>query len=234
VREKIVRHVDGRAVRYTSHRWMTLASLRARAAAVQRALPGRSMVYGSVARGDVRDGSDVDVVLVDGAPSFAVELSLESRFHIVERRITLASPSSVPKAHVVLDEGSTVSWPLLAPSEREEAFHAFGGWLDAAAAGPRDRVPGVSKRLLLVEPTPEGHVESSVVGSEVAVARRLRVPLDVVLERVRVLGRRDRVGRTGVFKSVPVPDGESLEQALDGMGATSPAVRHQLQRRQGP
>jgi hypothetical protein len=57
------------------------------------------------------------------------------------------------------------------------------------------------------------------------------VPLDIVLERVRVLGRRDRVGRTGVFRSVPVQDGESFEQALEGMGAASPEVRHQLQRR---
>jgi len=223
--------VGGRAVRYTEDRWATLTSLRARAAAVQRALPGRSMVYGSVARGDVRVGSDVDVVLVDGAPSFVVELALGSRFHIRERRITLASPSSVPKAHIVLDEGSTVTWPLLAPTPREEAFHAFGGWIDATTARPRERVPGVTKRLLLVEPVPEGHVETSVVGSEAAVARLLDVPIDIVLERVRVLGRRDRVGRTGVFRSLPVPDGESFEQALEGMGASSPEVRHQLQRR---
>ena len=231
VREKVVRHVDGREVVYAPRRWELLSLLRARAAAVQRALPARCMVYGSVARGDVRASSDVDVVMVDSAPSYAVELALLSRFHVVERRVTLASPSSVPKAHVVLGDGSSVGWPLLPPTEREEGFYAFGGWIDAASAAPRERVPGVSKRLLLIEPTAEGHIESSVVGAEVSVARRLGVPLDVVEERVRVLGRRDRIGRTGVFRSVPVPDGESFEQALEALGASEPAVRHQIGRR---
>ena len=233
VREKVVRHVDGREVVYAPNRWELLGALRARASAVQRALGARSMVYGSVARGDVRATSDVDVVMVEPAPSFAVELGLASRFHVLERRVTLASPSSVPKAHVELAEGATVSWPLLAPTPREEGFYAFGGWMDATAAAPRERVPGVSKRLLLVEPTAAGHVESSVVGAEVEVARRLGVPLDVVEERVRVLGRRDRVGRTGVFRSVPVREGESFEQALEELGAAEPAVRHQIGRRGG-
>jgi len=228
-----VRHVDGREVVYTARRWELLEALRARAAAVQRALPARSMCYGSVARGDVSATSDVDVVMVEAVPSYAVELGLSSRFHVVERRVTLASPSSVPKARIELGDGSAVSWPLLAPTPREEGFYAFGGCIDAASAAPRERVPGVSKRLLLVEPTPGGHIESSVVGAEVGVARRLGVPRDVVEERVRVLGRRDRIGRTGVFRSVPVREGESFEQALGALGATEPAVRHQIGRRGG-
>lgn len=231
MREKVERHVDGREVVYDEARWELLESLRTRASALQRAIPTRSMVYGSLARGDVHPASDIDVVVVDPLDSFQVELGVADAFHITERRLTIASPGSVPKANIHLVDGATVSWPLLPPSEREEAFYAFGGWMDVASSGPRERAPGVSKRLLLIEPGDRGHVESSVVGAEVEVARRLDVPMEIVIERVRVLRRRDRIGRTGVFRSVALEEGQSFEQLLDRMADTTPAVRRQLRRR---
>ncbi len=231
MKEKVERHVSGRPVEYDDRRWELLATLRERAAAVQRAMTTESLVYGSVARGDVGPTSDVDIVLLGDVPSYTVELALDATFHVLERRITIASPNSVPKASITLDEGTNVSWPLLPPSEREEDFYRFGGAIDAVAAGPRERVPGVSKRLLLVEPIEEGHLETSVVGVEVDVARRLDLPVDVVMERVRVLTRRDAIGRTGVFRSVPVEDGVTFEQALGSMADTTPAVRRQFRYR---
>ncbi len=233
MREKVEQHVDGRKVVYDGKRWDLLLRLRSRAAEVQRALPFRTMVYGSVARGDVHEGSDVDIIVLEALPSYQIELALSRGFHVLERRLTMATPNATPKAHISLEDGTTVSWPLLSPSERESAFYAFGGWLDAASVGPRERVPGVSKRLLLVRPTPEGHVESSVVGAEVEVARHLSVPVDIVRERVRVLTRRDRVGRTGVFRSEPLDDGQTFEQLLESMADRSPAIRRQLRHR-GP
>jgi predicted nucleotidyltransferase len=231
VREKVERHVSGREVKYDEARWTLLEGLRDRAVEVQRSLPVDSLVYGSVARGDVHPGSDVDIVLLDPATSFEVELALEGVGHPVDRSITVASPGSVPKANIDLDDGTHVGWPLLTPRERESNFYRFGGSLDALGSGPRDRVPGVSKRLLLIEPTDLGHIESSVVGSEVDAAKVLGLPLDVVSERVRVLGRRDSVGRTGIFRSVPVGEGATFEQVLDALVDSNPAIRRQLRYR---
>jgi predicted nucleotidyltransferase len=231
VKEKVERHVSGRLVEYSEARWALLEGLRERAVTVQDALPTDSLVYGSVARGDVVPGSDIDVVLMGEVTSYAVELALGSDLRGSERRITIASPNSVPKAIIELGQGTSVSWPLLPPTEREEEFYRFGGAIDAAGTRSGERVAGVSKRLLLVEPGEEGHLETSVPGLEVDVARRLGVPLDVVDERVRVLTRRDAIGRTGVFRSVSVGEGMTFEQALDAMAYTTPAVRRQLRLR---
>jgi predicted nucleotidyltransferase len=70
-----------------------------------------------------------------------------------------------------------------------------------------------------------------VVGVEVDVARTLGLQLDVILERVRVLSRRDAVGRTGVFRSVAVPEGETFEQVLMALADSTPAIRRQLRYR---
>ena len=234
MREKVERHVAGRRVVYDEGRWTRLEELRERAASVQRVIPGDSLTYGSVARGDVGPGSDVDVVVLDPVPSYSIELALGEGFTIAERRLTIASPNSVPKANVELTDGSTVSWPLLPQRYREEGFYRFGGAIDAASDPPGLRVPGVSKRLLLIEPIPEGHRETSVVGSEVETSRVLDLSLDVVEERVRVLSRRDRVGRTGVFRSIVLDEGATFEQELASLSDTNPAVRRQVRYRGGP
>jgi predicted nucleotidyltransferase len=233
VREKVERHVSGRLVKYDDGRWDLLAELRERATKVQSVLPTESLVYGSVARGDVTPTSDVDIILLDPVASYAVELALDPQFHVAERRLTMASPNSVPKASITLGDGTVVSWPLLSPKDREADFYGFGGALDATSVGPRDRVPGVSKRLLLVVPVGEGHEETSVLGAEVETARVLGLPMDIINERVRVLSRRDQVGRTGVFKSMVVDEGVTFEQLLDSMADGDPAVRRQVRDRRG-
>lgn len=234
MREKVERHVSDRRVVYDERRWTLLEELRQRAASVQRVIPGNSLTYGSVARGDVTPASDVDVVLIDPVPSYAIELALSDGFTVAERRLTIASPNSVPKANIELTDGTNVSWPLLPQRDREEGFYSFGGAIDATSAPPRQRVPGVSKRLLLVEPDVEGHRETSVIGAEVEASRALGLSLDVVAERVRVLSRRDRIGRTGVFMSIVLDEGTTFEQELGSISDTTPAVRRQMRYRGGP
>jgi predicted nucleotidyltransferase len=97
--------------------------------------------------------------------------------------------------------------------------------LSAEGLSVAPRVPGVSKKLLLIMPTPEGHTESSILGREAETARLLDVPVDIVKERVRVLGRRDRIGRTGVYLREELAEGSSFEETLKFLQDRDPVVR---------
>jgi predicted nucleotidyltransferase len=91
------------------------------------------------------------------------------------------------------------SFPLvsLLPAERE--FYNFAGSINLKQLESELRVPGVDKRLMLIQPTSLGHVESTIAGREGEVARLLSVDPRIVEERVRILERRRTVGRTGVY-----------------------------------
>ena len=93
------------------------------------------------------------------------------------------------------------------------------------------RRPGCTKRLTLILPTDDGHVESPIVGRESEVARLLSVSSDIVRERIRVLTRRDTIGRTGVFLKLAVPEGASFEEVLKSEAESNPALRRTLRGR---
>jgi hypothetical protein len=174
-------------------------------------------VFGSVARGDVRPESDVDVVILDPAPPYLVELAIErAGLRAYSKEIVQATPSYVPKAYIYLDpdEELVVSFPLARMRPREQEFYRWGGLLDAKGVLEGRRVPGVNKELIAIIPTPRGHVEVPVAGHEGEVARLLRVSMDIVRERLSVLGRRREVGRTGTFIKEEVPPDEPIEEAV--------------------
>lgn len=227
MKEKVVWFRDPREVVYGADRLTLLSGLRERAEGIGRALGPGWFVHGSLARGDVKRGSDIDIVYLEGEPaSFEVESHLErAGLHWTAREVVLATPNSSPKGHIHLCEEATVTFPLAGFRPQEEAFYRFGGRLPARGLRSAPRVPGVSKKLLLILPTPEGHVESSILGREAETGRLLGVPVDVVRERVRVLGRRDRIGRTGVYLRAEVPDRSSFEETLRFLRDRDPVVR---------
>lgn len=218
-------------VLYDAERLGHLAALRERATALLEVL-GRGSVYGSVARGDVHKGSDIDLVVPGPSPAWSVEMPLEGSGETVSHReIIMASPNSAPRAHICLSAGETVSFALLPLKRREEEFYMFGGMLGRGELDRGLRVAGVDKRLLLIEPLPEGHRESAVSGREPEVAAVLGIGRDVVEERARVLRRRDRVGRTGVYLRMTVEAETGFEGALRYLCRKDPAVRRQLRDR---
>ncbi len=231
MRTKVLRVKDPFEVVYDGERRALLRSLRETARLVQSALGVPSFVYGSVARGDVRPTSDIDIIVLDKVPSFEIELSLENAgFSVSSREIVKANPNSVPKGHIYLDATTTVTI-LIGPSTiREEEFYRFGGLLEAGSSLEK-RVPGVDKRLLFLEPTPEGHIEWAIVGREAEVAKRLRISIDLVKERVRVLTRRDQIGRTGVYLKRSLSDEESFEGALKQVMDRDNITRRQIKRK---
>ncbi len=86
----------------------------------------------------------------------------------------------------------------------------------------------MDKRLMLIEPSVRGHLESSIVGREEQTAKVLRVSVETVLDRVRALLKRDEVGRTGVFIKKELSADETFELALKKIADVNPAVRRRI------
>jgi hypothetical protein len=225
---------DYKEVTYTSARWALLTKLRAEAAQVMAALEElhlTSVTHGSIARGDVKSGSDVDVFIPEIQNSFLVETALEKAgVHVNARLIVQATPTYAMKAHIEIDELTTVSFPLMQMRRVEREFYRFGGETSLNQLKAGVRVAGVDKRLMLIEPTEKGHFESSVVGKEDSVAKILGISAETVLDRVHTLTMRDTVGRTGVFIKKELAPDETFELALKRLSDLNPAVRRRMRK----
>ena len=221
-------------VTYSSLRWHQLKQLRSKAVWVMEALDAfhlPSLTHGSIARGDVKLGSDVDIFIPEVQNSFQVETALEkAKIPINSRLVVQATPSYAMKAHIEVDEQTTVSFPLMEMRRVEREFYRFGGEVNLAQLKTDVRVAGVDKRLMLIEPTEKGHVESCVVGREEFAAKILRVSAETVLDRVHALLKRDAVGRTGVFVKKELLQDETFELALKKLSEMNPAVRRRMKK----
>jgi predicted nucleotidyltransferase len=185
-------------------------------------------IHGSVVRGDVDEESDIDVILDSVVPSYRIELALSrNRFKISSRKIVQATPSHSPKAHICLDpeERLVVTFPMIPFRTLEWDFYRFGGLLTLAELTECQRAAGVTRRLTLIEPTKKGHIVSAVEGREEQVAKILGVSTDIVHERVRVLKRRDRIGRTGVFILRQLRTEEQFEAIFKRLSESNPEMR---------
>ncbi|MDI3497799.1 nucleotidyltransferase domain-containing protein [Archaeoglobus sp.] len=218
-------------IEYDQERWNILAEKRERAKEVMESLLSfgiESVVYGSVARGDVNEKSDVDIFIPEVIPSYKVEVALDG-FEVLEKRIVQATPNYAIKGEFVLSDNTTVSFPLVRMREREMDFYRFGGCVDYRGLMEKRRVPGVDKRLVLIIPTGKGHREIPLTDIHPSsVARMLGVSIDIVTERIRVLTRRREVGRTGIFLCETIPSTDCFEQALKEIASRNPVVRRRL------
>jgi hypothetical protein len=220
-----------REVVYSSEHWRLLKSLRSRALAVMEKLlcaGVECVAFGSVARGDVSKGSDVDLFVPCRLPSFKIELCVDEG-EIVERVIMQATPQSLVKGHLHLAGGVDISFPLIEPTSSELDFYFFAGAVDYEQLCDDVRRCGVDKRLMWIVPTERGHVERplSEVGAGV-LSRRMGVGQRIVEERVRVLERRGRVGITGVYLHRRLAPFESFEQVLRDVVSRDAAVRRRV------
>ena len=218
-----------KTVVYDQERWDLLKRLRDRAKKVIISLGDaniESIVHGSVARGDVSASSDIDIFVPQVTQSFRMEIAL-SPYVILQRKIVQATPHHLPKAHILLGENITVTFPLITPRRREVDFYRFGGYIGLDEIDSRSA--GVDKRLMLIEPTPEGHVETPL--SELSMGRAAKVIgvcQDTVEERIRVLRRRALSGRTGVYLEYVLGDDQSFEKVLSETASRDPALRRRV------
>jgi len=230
--KKPVTRAERLEVVYDKRRWELLKEFRSKAMQIMEILDRfhlSSIVHGSIARGDVSEKSDIDVFVSDPASSFIVETALERAEVPVNRRVVVqATPMYAVKGYLEIDKQRCISFPLMKLRPVERDFYKFSGEVSLSMLKNDVRVSGVDKRLMLIEPTLEGHVESTVVGREETVARLLGVSLNTVLDRVHALLRRDEVGRTGVFIERELSPDETFEMVLKKLADQNPAVRRRL------
>ncbi len=230
--KKPVKRAERIEIIYGKKRWKLLRKLRSETIQIMETLEKfhlRSIVHGSLARGDVSETSDIDVFLPDPPSSFVIETGLERSGISVNRRVIVqATPLYAVKGYIEIDKQRCISFPLAKLRPVEKDFYKFGGEASFSMLKKDIRVSGVDKRLMLIEPSLEGHVESAIVGQEEAVANLLGVSLNTVLDRVHALLRRDKVGRTGVFVERELLPDETFELALKKLADQNPAVRRRL------
>lgn len=225
---------DTRVVTYDEAHWSLLNQLRQRAidimSKIELTIAVSPLVHGSLARGDVSESSDIDIIIRHPISSYRLELALGPA---LQRALVQATPSMILKGHLYLEDNVVVSFPMFKLRQREEEFYQWGGAIDLKGLKSRKRVSGVDKRLVLVQPTSSGHTEHGVIGHEQEVAKRLNVSIEIAKERVRVLTRRDSVGRTGVYLNRFLEESESYEEVTKHLQDSDPALRRTIDRREG-
>jgi predicted nucleotidyltransferase len=227
-----VRRSEFREVLYDKRRWTLLKGLRLGAIKTMEVLERANLyaiAHGSVARGDVSSKSDVDIFILDPPSSFKIETVLERAGVTVSRRFLIQpTPYYAIKAYLEVNEKQSISFPLVKMHRVEREFYQFGGEATLGLLVGKARVMGVDKRLMLIEPTEDGHFENSIVGRESETAKLLGISRETVLDRVHAMLRRNESGRTGLFVERVVPLGETFEMALKRLAERKPEVRRRL------
>jgi predicted nucleotidyltransferase len=230
--KKPLRYMDFREVSYSDKHWVLLENFRQEAMRIMKVFEQihvEPITHGSIVRGDANKKSDIDIFLPNPPSSFTIETALEKTDIPANRRLIVqATPTYAAKAHIEIDENTSISFPLTQMWKVEREFYKFGGEAMLKDLEAGSRVAGVSKQLILIEPTEKGHRESAVVGREEQVAKLLGITAETVKNRVHTLLRRDDVGRTGVFLKRELQENETFEEALKKVADQNPAIRRRL------
>ncbi|MHA1409487.1 MAG: nucleotidyltransferase domain-containing protein [Candidatus Odinarchaeia archaeon] len=233
MREKTVKYGDDKEVIYSKNHWELLSNLRNKAKTIMETLQKtniNSYLHGSIARGDVHNKSDIDIVILSEIPSFRIELALSEKYEIINREIIQATPNHSIKGHIHLDENTTVTFPLVKFSEREYLFYKFGGIIEINEIKQNIRVAGVNKKLLLIKPTEKGHIEFPIINQEARANKILNLNPAIIQERIRVLSKRDKLGRTGIYLREQLNPEDTFENKLKELADHNPEIRHRIKR----
>jgi uncharacterized protein len=218
--------------KYSTEHWDIFYSKRNSAKQITRHLHKagfRFFVYGSVARGDVKLSSDLDIILFDQISSFQIEIALEqSNVQIIGKEIVQATPGDAIKGHIFLPNETAVTFFLSNANEVSYEFYRFGGAIDHKKLESDMRVPGVTKALTLILPNKEGHRELNLIGNESIAQKILGVHPKIIRVRKRVLLKRDKTGRTGVFLKKLLNLNQNFEEELKKIADSNPIVKRKI------
>ena len=230
-KEKILReHYE--AIIYSKEDWALLKDKRSSAMKLLEIFTKEGFnpfIHGSVARGDVHETSDIDIIFIQQIPSFQIELILNKHgFENYFREIIMATPLDAIKLYIHLSELESITLPLSKLDKKFLEFYDFGGKIDINNLKSDLRVAGIDKRLVLIKPKPEGHDESSIIGNEASAAKEVGISIDTLNERKKVLLRREKHGKTGVFLKRQLQVNETTEEVLKKLANKKSIIRKKL------
>lgn len=222
------------SVKYDDYQWDLFHSKRKLAKKVTNPLYSAGVqffVYGSVARGDVNPLSDIDIVILQKLSSFQIESILDqSNIQILGKEIVQATPGDAIKGHIYLPNETTMTFFLSNANKVSYEFYQFGGAINGNMLENSTRTSGVTKRLTLIIPNEQGHREINLVGNETHAQHLLKIHPKIIDVRKRVLLKRDKTGRTGVFLKKPLIIEQNFEEELKKIADTNPIVRRKILR----
>ncbi|MHA1490141.1 MAG: nucleotidyltransferase domain-containing protein [Promethearchaeota archaeon] len=228
-KEKILRNYNY-SIHYTEEIWALLKSKRKRAIEILAMFKGLiPYVYGSIARGNIHEDSDIDVIFINQIPTFQIEMILNKNgYENYLREIIMATPKDSIRLYIHLNELECVTVPLTKLNKKTLEFYDFGGKINLDQLKKDIRVPGIDKRLVLIKPTSQGHEEISVIENEHIAAKEVGISINIINERKRVLLRREKHGRTGVFLKRQLRKDETTEEVLKELSNKKSIVRKKL------
>ena len=83
----------------------------------------------------------------------------------------------------------------------------------------------------VIKPTSKGHDEFSIINNERIAAKELGINIETVNERKKVLLKREKHGRTGVFLKRSIEIDETTEDVLKKLANKKSIVRKKLYKR---
>ncbi|TFG29816.1 MAG: DNA polymerase subunit beta [Promethearchaeota archaeon] len=228
-KEKILReHYE--SITYSDAHWSLFELKRERAKVLLEMFEGlKPYVYGSIARGDVNSNSDIDIIFTRSIPSFQIEFILNKNgFNQYFREIIMATPKDAIKLYIYLSELESITIPITKLDKKVLEFYDFGGKLNLNQLKLRKRSPGIDKRLVLIKPNSQGHEEFSIINKEALAAKELGISIDTIMDRKKVLLKREKHGRTGVFLKRTLNVNESTEAVLKKLADRKSIIRKKL------
>lgn len=221
-----------RKVKYSKNQWNLLKKKRKRAKSILKLFKKNNFIpcaYGSIARGDVHKNSDIDLIFLHKVPTYKIDFILnQNGYEYYKREIIMATPGDSIKLYIYLSELTSITIPLTKLNKTSLEFYDFGGKVDYTELLAEKRVPGVDKRLVLIKPLKDGHLEMSIINQESVAAREVGVSVETMNERKRVLLRREKHGRTGVFLKRELSMQETPEAVLQKLARENSIIRKKL------
>jgi len=222
-----------RKVVYDERRWRILREKRGVAERILSVLHQvgitDAFVYGSVARGDVDEDSDVDAFIPHTVNPELLQARIEEALGGWARRVVVqATPTYAVKGYIYLDELTSISFPLVEMLPSEHEFYNVAGKIDLDGIRRGIRVPGMNKSLMAIIPVEDGHLEYPVELDVEKAAKLIGVNPRALRERVRVLRRRRDHGRTGLYRELELSGEETFSGVLKRLIETNPHLRRRM------